>query len=46
MGYEIGRDKFFARNFKKKDGLKRAMQLSREWNLYRQNYCGCIYSIR
>lgn len=33
-------------NFKKKDGFKKSCQLSRQENLYRQNYCGCIYSKR
>ena len=31
-------------DFKKKDGYKRSIELSRKYNLYRQNYCGCIYS--
>ena len=37
---------FYESNFKKKDGFKKAIQLSNELNIYRQNYCGCIYSIR
>lgn len=31
-------------DFKKKEGYKRSIQLSHEFNLYRQNYCGCIFS--
>ncbi|MDE5866001.1 MAG: epoxyqueuosine reductase QueH [Lachnospiraceae bacterium] len=31
-------------DFKKKDGYKRSIELSREYDLYRQDYCGCIYS--
>lgn len=31
-------------DFKKKDGYKRSIELSAEYGLYRQNYCGCIYS--
>ncbi len=31
-------------DFKKKEGYKRSCELSREYSLYRQNYCGCIYS--
>lgn len=31
-------------DFKKKEGYKRSCQLSQEYNLYRQNYCGCKYS--
>ncbi len=33
-------------DFKKKEGYKRSIQLSAEYDLYRQNYCGCIYSKR
>ncbi len=32
-------------NFKKKDGFKKSIELSKKFNLYRQNYCGCIYSL-
>lgn len=38
--------KFLARDFKKQDGFKRAAELSRELNLYRQSYCGCEFSKR
>ena len=31
-------------DFKKKDGYKQSILLSQKYNLYRQNYCGCIYS--
>ncbi len=31
-------------DFKKKEGYKRSIELSKEYNLYRQNYCGCVYS--
>lgn len=31
-------------DFKKKDGYKRSIELSREYDLYRQDYCGCVYS--
>lgn len=37
---------FLAANFKKRDGFKRSLELSRELNLYRQSYCGCIFSLR
>lgn len=33
-------------DFKKRNGYKRSIELSKEYNLYRQNYCGCIYSKR
>jgi predicted adenine nucleotide alpha hydrolase (AANH) superfamily ATPase len=45
IGREIGGDKFLNRDFKKKEGIKRAGELARKWELYRQNYCGCIYSL-
>ena len=32
-------------DFKKKNGFKRSLELSAEYNLYRQEYCGCIYSL-
>lgn len=31
-------------DFKKKEGYKKSIELSRIYNLYRQNYCGCVYS--
>jgi len=31
-------------DFKKRNGYKRSIELSAEYGLYRQNYCGCIYS--
>ena len=33
-------------DFKKRGGYKRSIELSRQYSLYRQNYCGCIYSQR
>ena len=33
-------------DFKKREGYKRSIELSREYDLYRQNYCGCIFSKR
>ncbi|MBN2073579.1 MAG: epoxyqueuosine reductase QueH [Actinobacteria bacterium] len=37
---------FFRADFKKNDGFKRTMHSSKKLRLYRQNYCGCIYSIK
>lgn len=37
--------KFLLSDFKKKEGYKRSTVLSNELGLYRQNYCGCKYSI-
>lgn len=31
-------------DFKKKNGYKRSIELSREYGLYRQDYCGCTFS--
>ena len=36
--------KWLPSDFKKKDGYKRSIELSHTFGLYRQNYCGCIYS--
>lgn len=36
--------KFLISDFKKKDGYKKSIELSKQFNLYRQNYCGCIFS--
>lgn len=33
-------------DFKKKNGYKRSIELSEQYNLYRQNYCGCVFSLR
>ncbi len=33
-------------DFKKKNGYRRSVELSEEYGLYRQNYCGCVYSRR
>lgn len=50
---EIGDDvaksygvKFLPSDFKKRGGFLRSIQLSKDYNLYRQNYCGCIFSQR
>ena len=48
---EIGREleeewgvKYLYSDFKKKNGYKRSIEISREYGLYRQDYCGCVYS--
>ena len=46
VGGEMGGDRFLARDFKKQAGFQRAMEIAKKWALYRQNYCGCIYSQR
>lgn len=35
---------YLVSDFKKKNGYKRSIELSREYHLYRQDYCGCIFS--
>ncbi len=37
---------FLCFNFKKNDGFLKSTQISREYGMYRQKYCGCKYSIR
>ena len=38
--------KFLYSDFKKENGYLKSIQLSKQYNLYRQNYCGCRYSIQ
>jgi len=44
IGKTIGADTFLEMDFKKEDGFKRTMELAKKHNLYRQKYCGCMYS--
>jgi len=49
IGEELEKEydiKYLYADFKKKNGYKRSIELSRIYNLYRQDYCGCKYSIR
>lgn len=39
--YEV---KYLPSDFKKKNGYKRSVELSKEYDLYRQDYCGCVFS--
>ena len=43
VGKETGIPYLFS-DFKKKGGYKRSIELSKEYGLYRQNYCGCVFS--
>ncbi len=43
LGEEYG-VAYLPSDFKKKNGFKRSIELSVEYDLYRQNYCGCIFS--
>ncbi len=47
IGQELSREwgvPYLVSDFKKKNGYKRSVELSREYGLYRQDYCGCIFS--
>lgn len=47
IGEELEKEfgvKYLYADFKKRNGYKRSIELSREYGLYRQNYCGCVYS--
>lgn len=49
IGFELEKEydiKYLPSDFKKRDGYKKSIELSKIYNLYRQNYCGCIYSKR
>ena len=38
--------KWLPSDFKKKEGYKRSTELSKEYDMYRQDYCGCVFSFR
>ncbi len=47
IGLELEKEvgiKYLVSDFKKKNGYITSIELSRKYNLYRQDYCGCIYS--
>lgn len=47
IGYDLSNKydvSYLPSDFKKRDGYKKSIELSKKYNLYRQNYCGCIYS--
>jgi len=49
IGLEISKEhniKWLPSDFKKDEGYKKSIELSKQYNLYRQDYCGCIYSKR
>ena len=49
IGVRVGADygvEYLVSDFKKKNGYKRSIELSKEYGLYRQNYCGCEFSMR
>ncbi len=44
IGRTVSPSGFLTCDFKKQDGFRLAMEFARCYNLYRQNYCGCVYS--
>lgn len=44
IGKSVARDYFLGYDFKKEDGFRKANAFAKAKQLYRQNYCGCIYS--
>ena len=49
IGSELSKEygvSYLFSDFKKKNGYKRSIELSKEYGLYRQDYCGCIFSAR
>lgn len=49
IGKRVGEEydiEFLPSNFKKADGYKKSVELSKRFGLYRQNYCGCRFSVR
>lgn len=46
IGERLGGDTWLHSDFKKKNGYLRSIELSKEHGLYRQDYCGCIFSER
>lgn len=46
IGREVSASRFLARDFKDRDGFRRTMSLAKEQGLYRQRYCGCLFSLR
>ena len=49
IGERIGKElgvAFLPSDFKKKNGYLRSCEISKEYGMYRQDYCGCVYSMR
>lgn len=42
---EIYKVPYLVSDFKKRDGYKRSVELSHEYKMYRQDFCGCVYSV-
>ncbi|MEI7899853.1 MAG: epoxyqueuosine reductase QueH [bacterium] len=46
VGRSLDADRFLAVDFKRNNGFQHSLQLTAEWGLYRQNTCGCEFSVR
>ena len=49
IGYELEKKynvNYLYSDFKKQEGYKKSIELSKEFGLYRQEYCGCVYSLK
>lgn len=49
IGYELEKKynvNYLYSDFKKQEGYKKSIELSKEYGLYRQDYCGCVYSLK
>lgn len=49
IGAEVGREygvAYLATEFRKRNGYLRSTQISKEYGMYRQDYCGCVFSMR
>ena len=49
IGYKLEKEysmPYLFSNFKKKDNYKRSIELSKKYNIYRQDYCDCKNSVK
>lgn len=49
IGYELENKydvKYLYSDFKKEEGYKKSIELSKEYEIYRQDYCGCVFSLK
>lgn len=46
IGLQIDSTKYLISDFKKQEGYKKSIELSKKYELYRQDYCGCLFSRR
>ncbi len=46
IGKELNSKSFLEYDFKKNDGFKKTMEFAKKFNLHRQHYCGCVYSMK